>query len=152
MQSDAASVGEYLAGLPDDRRTAISAVRDVVNAHLPEGYVETMAFGMIGWVIPLEDYPSTYNKQPLAIASLASQKNHMALYLMGLYSEGPELEWFEQQYVDRGMKLDMGKSCVRFKRLDQVPLDVVGEVIARIPPAQYIERYEAARAGTGRGR
>lgn len=152
MQSDAASVEEYLAGLPDDRRTTISAVRDVVNAHLPEGYVETMTFGMIGWVIPLEDYPSTYNKQPLAIASLASQKNHMALYLMGLYSEGPELEWFEQQYVDRGMKLDMGKSCVRFKRLEHVPLDVVGEVIARIPPAQYIERYEAARARTGRGR
>jgi hypothetical protein len=152
MQSDAASVEEYLAGLPDERRTAISAVRDAVNANLPEGYVETMAFGMIGWVIPLEDYPNTYNKQPLAIASLASQKNHMALYLMGLYSDGPELEWFEQQYVDRGMKLDMGKSCVRFKRLEQVPLDVVGEVIARVPPAVYIERYEAARAGAGRGR
>lgn len=152
MQSDAASVEEYLAGLPDDRRTAISAVRDAVNANLPAGYVETMTFGMIGWVIPLEDYPNTYNKQPLAIASLASQKNHMALYLMGLYSEGPELAWFEQQYVDRGMKLDMGKSCVRFKRLDQVPLDVVGEVIAKIPPATYIERYEAARAETATGR
>ncbi|HEU4513802.1 MAG TPA: DUF1801 domain-containing protein [Nocardioidaceae bacterium] len=152
MQSDAASVEEYLAGLPDDRRTAISAVRDVVNAHLPEGYVETMTFGMIGWVIPLEDYPDTYNRQPLAIASLASQKNHMALYLMGLYSEGPELAWFEQQYADRGMKLDMGRSCVRFKRLDQVPLDVVGEVIAKVPPATYIERYEAARAQTATGR
>jgi hypothetical protein len=152
MQSDAASVEDYLAGLPDDRRTAISAVRDVVNAHLPEGYVETMAFGMIGWVVPLEDYPDTYNKQPLAIASLASQKNHMALYLMGLYSEGPELAWFEQQYVDRGMRLDMGKSCVRFKRIDQVPLDVVGAVIAKIPPATYIERYEAARAQTATGR
>lgn len=152
MQSDAASVEQYLAGLPDDRRAVITAVRDVVNANLPEGYVETMAFGMIGWVIPLEDYPDTYNKQPLAIASLASQKNHMALYLMGLYSEGPELAWFEQQYADRGMRLDMGKSCVRFKRLDQVPLDVIGEVIAKIPPATYIERYEAARAQTATGR
>lgn len=152
MQSDAASVEQYLAGLPDDRRAVITAVRDVVNANLPEGYVETMAFGMIGWVIPLEDYPDTYNKQPLAIASLASQKNHMALYLMGLYSEGPELAWFEQQYADRGMRLDMGKSCVRFKRLDQVPLDVIGEVIAKIPPANYIERYEAARARTATGR
>ena len=145
MQSDAASVEEYLAGLPEDRRTAIGAVRDTVNAHLPDGYVETMAFGMIGWVIPLQDYPDTYNKQPLAIASLASQKNHMALYLMGLYSEGPELGWFQQQYADRGLRLDMGKSCVRSKRLDEVPLDVVGEVIAKIPPATYIERYEAAR-------
>ncbi len=141
-----------LAGLPDDRRTTISAVRDAVNANLPEGYVETMTFGMIGWVTPLEDYPNTYNRQPSAIASLASQKNHIALYLMGLYSEGPELAWFEQQYVDRGMRLDMGRSCVRFKRLDEVPLDVVGEVIARIPPAVYLERYEAARRRTRRGR
>ena len=148
MHSDAASVEEYLAGLPDDRRTAVGAVRDTVNAHLPEGYVETMAHGMITWVIPLEDYPNTYNGQPLGIAALASQKHHMALYLMGLYSSEPEVAWFEQQYADRGMRLDMGKSCVRFKRLDQVPLDVVGEVIAKIPPARYIERYEAARSGS----
>jgi hypothetical protein len=146
MQSDAASVEEYLASLPEERPTSISAVRDVVNAHLPAGYVETMTFGMIGWVIPLEDYPDTYNRQPLAIASLASQKNHMALYLMGLYASEPEVEWFRQQYAERGMKLDMGKSCVRFKRLDQVPLDVIGEVIEKVPPAAYIERYEAARA------
>ena len=145
MQSDAASVEAYLAELPEDRRAAVSAVRDVVNANLPEGYVEEMYFGIIGWVIPLEDYPDTYNGRPLAIASLANQKNHMALYLMGLYSEGPELDWFRQQYDDRGMRLDMGKSCVRFKRLDQVPLDVVGEVIAMIPPSTYLERYEAAR-------
>ncbi len=152
MHSDATSVEEYLASLPDDRRTAIGAVRDTVNANLPEGYVETMAFGMIGWGIPLEDYPDTYNGQPLGIAALASQKNHMALYLMGLYSSEPELEWFKQQYAERGLKLDLGKSCLRFKRLEQVPLDVVGEVIAKIPPALLIERYEAARALTKRGR
>jgi hypothetical protein len=152
MHSDATSVEEYLASLPDDRRTAINAVRDTVNANLPDGYVETMAFGMIGWGIPLEDYPDTYNGQPLGVAALASQKNHMALYLMGLYSSEPELEWFKQQYADRGLKLDMGKSCLRFKRLEQVPLDVVGEVIAKVPPALFIERYEAARALTKRGR
>ncbi|HEX6249241.1 MAG TPA: DUF1801 domain-containing protein [Nocardioidaceae bacterium] len=146
MQSDAASVEEYLTALPDDRRTTIGAVRDVVNAHLPEGYVEAMYFGMIGWVVPLEDYPDTYNGKPLAIAALASQKNHMALYLMGLYTDGPELAWFRQQYDDRGMRLDMGKSCVRFERLDQVPLDVIGEVIEKIPPRLYVQRYEAARA------
>jgi hypothetical protein len=152
MQSDAASVEEYLAGLPEDRRTTVGAVRDAVNARLPEGYVETMAFGMIGWVVPLEDYPDTYNKQPLTVAALASQKNHVSLYLMGLYADGPELAWFEQQYADRGLRLDMGKSCVRFKRLDEVPLDVVGEVIAKIPPATYIERYEAARQAPRRPR
>lgn len=147
MQSDAASVEEYLASLPDDRRTTVGAVRDTVNARLPEGYVETMAHGMISWVIPLEDYPDTYNRQPLGIAALASQKQHVSLYLMGLYSSEPELAWFRQQYADRGLRLDMGKSCVRFQRLEQVPLDVVGEVIARVPPALFIERYEAARSG-----
>ena len=148
MQSNAATVEDYLAELPEDRREAISAVRDAVNANLPAGYREAMAFGMIGWGIPLDDYPNTYNGQPLGIAALASQKNHMALYLMGLYSNGPEEAWFRQQYADRGLKPDMGKSCVRFKRLDQVPLDVVGQVIAKIPPEVYIARYEEARRQT----
>jgi hypothetical protein len=150
MHSDAATVEEYLASLPEDRRTTISAVRDTVNAHLPKGYVEQMQHGMIGWAIPLEDYPDTYNGQPLGIVALANQKNHMALYLMGLYSSESEVAWFRQQYAERGLRLDMGKSCVRFKRLDQVPLDVIGEVIAKVPPALFIERYEAARAATGR--
>jgi hypothetical protein len=152
MQSDADTVEDYLAELPDDRRATISAVRDVVNENLPAGYRETMAFGMIGWGIPLEDYPDTYNGQPLGIAALASQKNHMALYLMGLYGSEPEEAWFREEYAKRGIKLDMGKSCVRFKRLDQVPLDVIGAVIAKITPAMYIERYEAARPQTKNGR
>ena len=147
MESNAATVEEYLATLPERRREAISTVRDVVNARLPAGYRETMAFGMIGWGIPLEDYPDTYNGQPLAIAGLASQKYHMSLYLMGLYTDGPEEAWFRRQYAARGMTLDMGKSCVRFKRLDDLLLDAVGEVIARIPPAALIDRYETARAG-----
>ena len=151
MHSDAGTVVEYLAALPDDRREAIGAVRDVVNANLPEGYEESMAFGMIGWGIPLEDYPETYNGQPLGIAALASQKNHMAIYLMGLYGSEPEEAWFRDEYAKRGIRLDMGKSCVRFKRLDQVPLDLIGEVIAKIPPDRFIERYEAARAGTRSG-
>lgn len=152
MKSDSATVEEYLSGLPEDRRQVVGAVRDVVNANLPDGYVEAMTSGMISWVVPLEEYPDTYNGQPLAIASLASQKNHVSLYLMGLYASESQLAWFEQQYADRGLRLDMGKSCVRFKRLDQVPLDVIGETIARIPPAMFIETYEAARARTARGR
>lgn len=152
MHSDAPTVDDYLATLPDDRRGAISAVRDVVNAHLPQGYVESMAFGMIGWGIPLTDYPDTYNGQPLGIAALANQKHHMSLYLMGLYSSEVEEQWFRDQYAERGLRLDMGKSCVRFKRLEDVALDVVGAVIAAVPPALYIERYEAAQAGAARAR
>ena len=152
MQSNAANVEEYLAGLSEDRREIVSRVRDTINAHLPDGYVEQIDWGMISWVVPLEDYPDTYNGQPLGIAALASQKNHMALYLMGLYGSEPEEAWFREEYAKRGLKLDMGKSCVRFKRLEQVPLDVIGEVIAKIPPDLYIERYEASRAMTKSGK
>jgi Domain of unknown function (DU1801) len=146
MRSDATLVEEYLDELPEDRRAAISTIRDVVNANLPEGYEESMAFGMIGWGIPLEDYPDTYNGQPLGVVALASQKRHMALYLMGLYADEELEQWFRQQYAARGLRLDMGKSCVRFTRLEQVPLDVIGELVRRVPPERYIAHYEAARA------
>ncbi len=145
MQSDAVTVADYLADLPEERREAVGAVRDTINAHLPEGYVEQMDWGMISWVVPLETCPKTYNGKPLVYAALASQKQHLSVYLMGLYTDGPELGWFRQQYADRGMKLDMGKSCVRFKRLDQIPLDVLGEVIGMIPVEEYVARYESAR-------
>ncbi|MGZ8745395.1 MAG: DUF1801 domain-containing protein [Nocardioides sp.] len=151
MQSDAPTVEDYLAELPPERRDAIAAVRAVVNANLPDGYAESMAFGMIGWGIPLEDYPDTYNGQPLGVVALASQKNHMALYLMGIYTVPGLEDWFREQYVDRGLKIDMGKSCLRFKRLDQVPLDVIGEVVRRVPPDAYIAAYEAARKQTVKG-
>jgi uncharacterized protein YdhG (YjbR/CyaY superfamily) len=146
MQSDAATVEEYLAGLPDDRRGIVSRVRDTVNAHLPEGYVEQMDWGMISWVVPLEDYPDTYNGRPLVYAAVASQKNHLSVYLMGLYSDGPEESWFREQYAERGLRLDMGKSCVRFTSLDQLPLDVLGGVIEKIPVGEFVARYELARA------
>ena len=145
MHSNADSVEDYLESLPPDRREPISTIRDVINANLPEGYVEQMERGMVTWVIPLEDYPDTYHKKPLSYISLASQKNHMAVYLMGLHSEGPEESWFRQQYAERAMKLDMGKSCVRFKKLEEVPLDVLGEVVAKIPASEFIARYEEAR-------
>lgn len=152
MKSDATLVEEYLDELPDDRREAISSIRDVINENLPDGYAESMSSGMIGWGIPLEDYPDTYNGQPLGVVALASQKNHMALYLMGIYADEGLEEWFRQQYADRGLKLDMGKSCLRFKRLEQVPLDVIGEVVRRVPPERYIAQYEASRAATAKGR
>jgi len=146
VRSDAATVEEYLACLPDDRREIVSRVRDTINAHLPEGYVEQVDWGMISWVVPLGEYPDTYNRKPLAYAALASQKNHVSVYLMGLYADGPEESWFREQYAQRGLRLDMGKSCVRFKSLDQVPLDVLGGAIERIPVGEFIARYEVARA------
>ncbi len=152
MRSDATLVEEYLDELPEGRREAISTIRDVINDHLPDGYEEMMTFGMIGWAIPLADYPDTYNGEPLGVVALASQKNHMALYLMGLYADEGLEEWFRAQYAERGLTLDMGKSCVRFRRLDQVPLDVIGEVVRRVPPDTYVAGYEAARARTARGR
>jgi Domain of unknown function (DU1801) len=145
MQSDADSVEDYLDSLPEDRGNAIRTVRDVINEHLPEGYVEQMDWGMVSWVVPLEIKPDTYNGKPLCYAALASQKQHMAVYLMGMYTDGPELEWFRQQYAARGMKLDMGKSCLRFKRLDELPLDVLGEAIGKIEVDEFVARYVATR-------
>lgn len=152
MQSDAATVEDYLATLPDDRREALSAIRDTVNANLDDGFAEGMEYGMVTWGIPLERYPKTYNGKPLGVVSLASQKNHLALYLMCLYADGELEEWFRQQYVDRGMRLDMGKSCVRFKSLDEVPLDVLAELLRKVTPEQHIARYEESRALTKKGR
>ncbi len=152
MKSSAATVEEYLASLPEDRRDAVEAVRAVVLEHLPDGYEENMQFGMISWVVPLSRYPDTYNKQPLALASLASQKRHLALYLNNVYSEETAREWFTSAYAASGKRLDMGKSCVRFKRLDDLPLDVIGQAIARTSVDDFLALYEAARRKTKRGR
>lgn len=152
MNSDATTVEDYLRKLPDDRREALIAIRDTVNANLDDGFEEGMEYGMVTWGVPLSRYPPTYNGKPLGVVSLASQKNYMALYLMCLYADDGLEEWFRRQYVDRGIKLDMGKSCVRFRSLDQVPLDVLGELLRRITPEQHIARYEESRARTKKGR
>ena len=145
MQSTAASVEEYLAGLPEGRRGAVSSVRDTINAHLPDGYVEQMEWGMISWVVPLEVKPDTYNGKPLSYVSLASQKNHLAVYLLGLHPDSPELEQFQRGYAERGLKLDMGKSCVRFKTLDELPLDVLGEAVESISVDELVARHDRSR-------
>ena len=136
---------EYVAALPDERREAIAAVRAAILEHLPEGYEEGIQYGMLGYYIPLERYPDTYNGQPLSVAGLASQKNYMSLYLNCVYSDSGEKEWFEERWAETGKKLDMGKSCVRFKKLEDLPLDVVGEAIARVPPKDFIATYERVR-------
>ena len=151
MKSDATTVDEYLASLPEDRREALEAVRGVVLENLPEGYEECLSFGMISYVVPLSRYPDTYNGQPLALASLASQKRHMALYLNNVYSDAETREWFVAAYAASGKRLDMGKSCVRFRRLDDLPLDVVARAIVRTSVDDFLAFYEAARSKTKRG-
>ena len=143
-RSDAASVDAYLAELPDDRRDTLARVRDVVRKHLPEGSSEAMSYGMIGWGVPLKDYPDTYNGQPLGVACLAAQKRYNALYLNFLFV--PELEArLRQAFADAGKKLDMGKACVRFKTVDDLPLDAIGRLVAEVPPERLIAAYEASR-------
>jgi len=146
MQSDANDVDQYLDELPEDRRQALTAVRKVVLDHLPAGFEEVMQYGMISYVVPLDRFPSTYNGQPLAVASLASQKRHMALYLMGIYGDEGNQTWLRQQWATTGKKLDMGKSCLRFRSLDDLALAVVGEAIARTSVADLIDQHDRAHS------
>jgi len=148
MQSKAATVKEYLASLPDDRRAAIEGVRKVILANLDKDYEEGMQYGMIGYSVPHRVYPPGYHtdpKQALPFAALASQKNHMAFYIMGLNGDPTLAKWFEKAWKDTGRKLDVGKSCIRFKKLDDLALDVIGEALHRLPARKYIEIYEKAR-------
>mgnify|MGYP001544763823 FL=1 len=142
MRSEATTVEEYLAELAADRREAIEAVREVILENLPDGYVESMNWGMIAYEVPLEVYPDTYNKQPLAFAALASQKNHMAVYLTGIYISDEAREEFEAAYRATGKRFDVGKSCVRFRKLDDLPLDLIGETVASLPVDRLIARVE----------
>ena len=151
MQSKATTVTQYLASLPADRRAAIEAVRAVILRHLDPGYEEGMQYGMIGYYVPHARFPAGYHcdpKQPLPFAGLASQKNHMSVYLMGVYSDGKDSmsNWFREAWRDTGKKLDMGKCCVRFKKLENVALDVIGEAIRRMPVKTYIDYYQRAMA------
>ena len=146
MQSKATTVEQYLASLPEDRRAAISAMRNAILKNLDKDYEEGMQYGMIGYYVPHKVFPAGYHcdpKQPLPFASLASQKNHMAIYLMGIYGQPREEKWFRDAWAKTGKKLDMGKSCVRFKKLEDVALDVIGEAIRRAPAKAYIQHYES---------
>ena len=147
MQSKARTVEEYLASLPEDRRKAITAVREVILRNLDKDYEEGMTYGMIGYYVPHRIYPAGYHvdpKQPLTFACLGSQKNYMSLYLMSVYGGGDHTDWFRKEWGKTGKKLDMGKSCIRFKRAEDLALDVVGEAIRRVPARAYIQHVEAA--------
>jgi hypothetical protein len=143
--SKAATVDDYLAELPPERRAVVTAVRDVVRKNLPKGYTETMNWGMISYELPLSRYPNTYNDKPLSYAALAAQKNYFALYLPLVYQDAKEEEWLRDQFKKAGKKLDIGKSCVRFKRVADLELGAIAKVIASTPPDEFIDRYEAAR-------
>jgi uncharacterized protein YdhG (YjbR/CyaY superfamily) len=145
----ASTVAEYLATLPADRRAALSAVRQAINYNLPDGYEEGMQFGMIGWYVPLSVYPAGYGenkKVPLPLVALGSQKSGMVLHFLCFYGHPTLSTWFTNQYKKTGKKLDMGKGCVRFNKLDDLALDVVGRTVARVPVDEHIANYRAARA------
>lgn len=146
MQSKAATVDEYLASLPEDRRAALAAVRDVIRKNLDPSYEEGMQYGMIGYYVPHSVYPAGYHcdpKQPLPFAGLASQKGHMSLYLMCVYGDSEQEKWFREEWAKTGKKLDMGKSCVRFKKVEDLALGVIGEAVRRVPAKAFVEHYES---------
>ena len=146
MKSKATTVKQYLAELPEERRSALEAVRKVILENLDRDYEEGIQYGMIGYYVPHSVYPAGYHcdpKQPLCFAGLASQKNYMSLYLMCVYGDGSQSQWFQKAWARTGKKLDMGKSCVRFKTLDDLALDVIGEAIKRVPAKKYIAMIES---------
>jgi hypothetical protein len=161
--SKATTVKAYLAELPADRRKVIEPLRDAILENLGKGYEEGMSsYGMIYYYVPHSVYPAGYHcdpKQPLPFAGIASQKNYISLYLMGLYcgcgdgagEETPDAKWFREAWQKTGKKLDMGKCCIRFRKLEDVPLEVVGKAIKRIPVEEYIAHYEEGLAKTGAG-
>ncbi|MHB1355438.1 MAG: DUF1801 domain-containing protein [Anaerolineae bacterium] len=145
VSSKALTVQEYLEELTAEQRYVISTLRDIILEHLPAGYQESMNWGMISYEIPLSTYPKTYNGQPLSYAALAVQKRYYSLYLMAVYQDSNLLSALKESFQKAGKKLDMGKSCIRFQNLDDLPLEAIGIFIAGVTPATYIERYEQSR-------
>lgn len=149
-QAAAKTAREYLDRQPADRRATLERVRDVILANLPSGYEEMIGFGVLNYAVPLSRFPGTYNGQPLCYLALANQKHYLALYLMSAYGDGPTLERVQRAFTARGLKLDMGKSCIRFRTPDDLPLDELGDIIAAIPAEKWIAIYESSRGKTKR--
>ncbi len=150
MQSKASTVADYLAELPAERRAVLEAVRKVILKNLDKPFEEGMQYGMIGYYLPHSFYPAGYHcdpKQPVTFVALAAQKNFYAVYMMCLYQDGDHHRWFVEAWQKTGKKLDMGKSCLRFKKLEDLSLELIGEAIARISAQQFIEQYEVSLAG-----
>ena len=150
VKSTASTVQNYLDELPEDRRNVVSQVREVVLQNLPEGYQESLNWGMITYEIPLARYPKTYNKQPLAYVALAAQKNHYALYLMCVYQNSEQEAQLRADFQKAGKKFDMGKSCLRFRKLEDLPMDVIARLVASTTPDEFIQQYEQSRQGASK--
>lgn len=146
MQSTAKTPAEYVDSLPDERKSVIENIRKTVLDNLPEGFEETMGYGMLGYVVPHSIYPSGYHcdpKTPLPFISVASQKNFIALYHMGIYADESLLNWFVVEYPKHcKTKLDMGKSCIRFKKMNDIPLELLGQLVAKMSVQDWISMYE----------
>lgn len=152
FQNQARTVGEYVAALPAERRAVVSKLRTFVKKHLPKGYQEQIGWGAITYAVPLTVLPDTYNGEPLCYAAIAAQKSHYSLYLMSAYGDPKQAKRLAAEFKKRGKKLDMGKACLRFKSLDDIPLDVIGDIVASTPMDAYVARYRAARKSTARGK
>ncbi|MCG3132665.1 MAG: hypothetical protein FLDDKLPJ_03528 [Phycisphaerae bacterium] len=155
MISKAATVAEYLAQLPPDRRDAVETLRTVFRKNLDKNLDEGMLYGMIGYYVPHRLYPAGYHcdpKQPLPFAGIASQKNYLSIYLPCFFGGEEHVRRFQEEWTKTGKKLDMGKSCIRFKRIEDAPLDVIGRAIARMPMKDFIAYYESAIGDMGKPR
>ena len=150
MKSQSTDPQEYLDSLPEERQTVISKLRTVILDNLPDGFEEIMNYGMLGYVVPHSIYPNGYHcdtKLPLPFMNLASQKNFIAVYHMGIYSDDKLMEWFKTEYSKVcTRKLDMGKSCIRFKKLEEIPYDLIGQLASKITPNDWINTYETSIA------
>ena len=148
MPTNINEIKNYLEKLPIERKEALEAVRKIIKKSLPKGYQETIQYGMITYVVPLKAYPKGYldkKDSPLPYVSIVSQKSHMAVYLMNLYADKKINEWFTKAYKASGKKMDIGKSCIRFKKLEDLPLDLIGEAIAKTSVDKFIKLYEEGR-------
>ncbi|CAM3620890.1 hypothetical protein FSS13T_17950 [Flavobacterium saliperosum S13] len=147
MQSTAKTPQEYIDSLPEERKAAMQKLRSVISENLPTGFQETIGYGMLCYVVPHSTYPNGYHcdpKLPLPFLSVASQKNFIAVYHMGIYMDEKLLNWFTAEYPKHvKTKLDMGKSCIRFKKMDQIPFDLLGELFQKITVEDWISKYEA---------
>lgn len=148
MKIEANSPEEYIEKLPEDRKPVIARLREILLNHLPEGFEEGMSYGMVGYYVPHSIYPDGYHcspELPLPFINIASQKNHIGFYHMGIYSDPVLMDWFVQEYPNHAKrKLDMGKSCIRFKKMEDIPYDLIQELVTKMSVAQWIERYEKA--------
>lgn len=146
MQISATSIEDYISKIPEERKEAFKRLFDIINDSLPGGFKDNISYGMIGWAVPLETYPAGYHcapGSPLPFINLASQKNFIALYHMGIYAKPELLEWFVSEYPKHSTKkLDMGKSCVRFKKMDDIPFELIAEVCKKMTVEDWIECYE----------